>query len=190
MRASSTYSSIVVPQMLTKTMARRSRSSGSFSRMKRWTPMPCSPIALSIPDGVSTIRGGGCPSRSARNRPLTATPPSVDEIDHVAVLDAVAEAAAGGDQRVGERGASRWKPTDPCQCASASQTIRRESNTGPSRQDRTKCGAPAVSFASAPRSCSSRRDRNPSPARARRRRPAVVSASRATARIIGVGPHT
>ena len=64
--------------------------------------MPCRPIALSIPDGVSTMRGGGCPSRSARNRPLTATPPSVDEIDDVGVLDAVAEAAAGGDERVGQ----------------------------------------------------------------------------------------
>ena len=33
--------------------------------------------------GVSTMRGGGCPSRSARNSPLTATPPSDDEIDDV-----------------------------------------------------------------------------------------------------------
>ncbi len=77
-RASSTYSSSVLPQMLTMTVARSRRSSGSFSRMKRWTPMPCRPIALSIPDGVSTIRSGGWPSRSLRKRPLTATPPSVE----------------------------------------------------------------------------------------------------------------
>src|SRR3954470_1371894 len=32
-------------------------------------------MAFSIPAGVSTIRGGAWPSRSARNRPLTATPP-------------------------------------------------------------------------------------------------------------------
>ena len=44
----------------------------------RCTPMPCRPIAFSMPAGVSTIRGGGWPSRSARNSPLTATPPSVD----------------------------------------------------------------------------------------------------------------
>ncbi len=67
------------------------------------------------------------------------------EIDDVAVLDAVAEAAAGGDQRVGEASASRSRPKDPCQCASASQTMRRASNTGPSRHERTKCGAPPAS---------------------------------------------
>ena len=75
-RASSTYSSSVVPQMLTKTTARRRRSSGSFSSMNRCTPMPCRPMAFSIPDGVSTMRGGGCPSRAFRNNPFTATPPS------------------------------------------------------------------------------------------------------------------
>src|SRR6185503_4839883 len=76
--ASSTYSSSVVPQMLTMTDAPSRCSSGSFSAMNRWTPMPCRPIALSMPDGVSTMRGGGCPSRSARNSPFTATPPSDD----------------------------------------------------------------------------------------------------------------
>ena len=65
--------------------------------------MPCRPMAFSMPAGVSTMRGGGWPSRSARNSPLTATPPSDGEIDDVAVLDAVAEAAAGGDERVPER---------------------------------------------------------------------------------------
>ena len=119
MRASSTYSSIVVPQTLTKTMARRSRSSGSFSRTNRCTPMPCSPMAFSMPAGVSTMRGGGCPSRSARNSPLTATPPSVDEIDDVGVFDAVAEAAAGGDERIGQASASRCeteRSMSVCQC--------------------------------------------------------------------------
>src|SRR3954471_19737263 len=78
MRAISQYSSMVVPHMLTNTTAPRSRNSGSLSRTNRWTPMPCSPIAFSMPAGVSTIRGGGWPSRSLRNNPLTATPPSVD----------------------------------------------------------------------------------------------------------------
>src|SRR3984893_4490533 len=76
MRASSTYSSMVVPQMLTMTVACLTRSSGSFSSTNRWTPMPCSPMAFSMPAGVSTIRGGGWPSRAVRNSPLTATPPS------------------------------------------------------------------------------------------------------------------
>ncbi len=50
--------------------ARRARSSGSFSSTNRRTPMPCRPIAFSMPAGVSTIRGAGCPSRSARNSPF------------------------------------------------------------------------------------------------------------------------
>jgi hypothetical protein len=77
-RDTSTYSSIVDPQTLTITVAPSRSSSGSFSRTNRRTPMPCRPIALSIPDGVSTMRGGGWPSRSARNRPLTAIAPSED----------------------------------------------------------------------------------------------------------------
>ena len=34
------------------------------------------PIALIIPAGVSTMRGGACPSRSVMKRPFTHTPPS------------------------------------------------------------------------------------------------------------------
>ena len=78
MRETSTYSSIELPHTLTMTTAPRRRSSGIFSRMNRCTPMPCRPIALSMPEGVSTIRGGGCPSRSFRNRPFTTTAPSDD----------------------------------------------------------------------------------------------------------------
>src|SRR5581483_6374943 len=76
MRETSTYSSSVVPQTLTMTVARRARSSGSFSSRKRRTPMPCNPIAFSMPAGVSTIRGGGCPSRASRNSPLVTSAPS------------------------------------------------------------------------------------------------------------------
>ena len=62
--------------------------------------MPCRPIAFNIPAGVSTIRGGGCPSRSARNSPLVAMPPSDEMSNDVGVLDAVAKASAGRNQRV------------------------------------------------------------------------------------------
>ena len=75
-RVTSTYSSIVVPHTFTMTVAPRARSSGSFSRTKRCTPMPCRPMAFSMPAGVSTIRGGGCPARSLRKSPLTTTAPS------------------------------------------------------------------------------------------------------------------
>ena len=78
MRDTSTYSSSVTPHTLTITTACRSRSFGSRSRTNRCTPMPWSPMALSMPAGVSTMRGGGCPSRSVRNKPFTATAPSVE----------------------------------------------------------------------------------------------------------------
>ena len=142
--------------------------------------MPCRPIAFSMPAGVSTMRGGACPSRSARNRPLTATPPSVDEIDDVAVFDAVAETSARGDQRIRAASARRWQRTGPCQCASAFQTMREASNTGPSMHDRTKCGVRRARRGRARRSCSSRRGRSPSPVRATRRtaRPCAAASSR------------
>ena len=55
----SAYSSTVVPQTLTMTVAPRARSSGSFSSTNRLTPMPCRPMAFNIPAGVSTMRGAG-----------------------------------------------------------------------------------------------------------------------------------
>src|SRR6185436_10454557 len=78
MRETSTYSSSVVPQTLTMTVAPRARSSGSFSSANRRAPIPCRPIAFNMPEGVSTMRGAGCPSRSARNSPLDTIAPSVD----------------------------------------------------------------------------------------------------------------
>src|SRR6266511_3512816 len=73
-RDTSAYSSSDVPQTLTMTRAPSSRSRGSFSRTNRWTPIPCKPIALSMPDGVSAMRGGTWPSRSVKNSPLTTAP--------------------------------------------------------------------------------------------------------------------
>ena len=77
MRAISAYSSTLDPHIFTMTTALLSRSSGSFSLINFRTPIPCSPIALSMPLGVSMIRVGGCPSRGSRKRPLTLIPPSV-----------------------------------------------------------------------------------------------------------------
>ena len=76
MRDTSTYSSSVVPQTFTTTVALRARSSGNFSLTNRRTPMPCNPMAFNIPAGVSTMRGAACPSRSDRKSPLTAIAPS------------------------------------------------------------------------------------------------------------------
>ena len=146
--------------------------------MNRWTPMPCRPIAFSMPDGVSTMRGGGCPSRSARNSPLTATPPSDDEIDDVGVLDAVAEAAARRDQRIGERERSdvrRERSISVSRPHGAQRSRPRRRAGRRTRDPRCTCACGAARPPSAPtgehrRSCSSRRGRSPSPARARRRR--------------------
>ena len=76
--------------------------------MKRCTPMPCRPIAFSMPDGVSTMRGGGVPFALGEEQSLDRDAAERREIDDVGVLDAVAEAAARGDQRVGRASASRW----------------------------------------------------------------------------------
>ena len=71
------------------------------------------------------------------------------EIDDVAVLDAVAEAPAGRDERIRESqrpDGDRQVHGGRAQCANASQTMRSASKTGPSRQERTKCGgAPDLS---------------------------------------------
>ncbi len=65
------------------------------------------------------------------------------EVDHVAVLDAVAETAARGNHRIGQAQRSDGNREIHSQCASASHTTRAASNTGPSRQERTKCGEAA-----------------------------------------------
>ena len=54
------------------------RRKGSSSRMKASTPGFCSPTELSIPRGVSAIRGGGLPSLGERVKPLQQIPPSSD----------------------------------------------------------------------------------------------------------------
>src|SRR3989304_343079 len=78
MRASSPYSSSVLPQILTRMAGPRPRSSGNFPSMNRLTPISCSPMALSIPEGVSQMRGGGQPGRGFRYSPLTTIAPRAE----------------------------------------------------------------------------------------------------------------
>jgi hypothetical protein len=66
MRVTSAYSSTVSPQTLTSTAVSYARSTGRTFSTKARTPTPCRPIALSSPDGVSTMRGVAQPSRGAR----------------------------------------------------------------------------------------------------------------------------
>ena len=63
---SSPYSSSELPQMFAITIFPRARTAGSFSARKRRMPTSWRPIAFSMPDGVSQIRGGGHPSRGSR----------------------------------------------------------------------------------------------------------------------------
>ena len=156
----------------------------------RCTPMPCRPIAFSMPAGVSTMRGGGWPSRSARNRPLTATPPSVERSTTSRVLDAVAEAAARGDQGIRERQRTQMETERFMSVRERVPDDARGVEHRPVDARAHEMWRPPPARWSGRRNCNSRRGRSPSPVRARRHigRP-CVAASLATARIIGVGPQ-
>src|ERR1022692_5236882 len=56
-RATSAYSSTVVPQILMIVGTFSSLRNGQYFLMKPSTPGPCSPMALSIPLATSAVRG-------------------------------------------------------------------------------------------------------------------------------------
>ena len=140
-----------------------------------------------MPAGVSTMRGGGWPSRSVRNRPLTATPPSDARSTACGVLDAVAEAARRRDERVlqVQRAELNGQVSHRLMCHAAERVPddgrRVEHRAVEAGADEVAAGAAA---GRARRSCSSRPCRSPSPARARRT-PAVP----ARAPSVGDGAH-
>ena len=82
---------------------RGARSSGSFSSTKRCTPMPCRPIAFSMPGRRLDDARRRMSFALGEEQALDGDAAERRQIDDVGVLDAVAEAAARGDQRVGER---------------------------------------------------------------------------------------
>ena len=61
LRANVEYSSMVSPAMETITRAFCSSSQGTSLARNESIPGPCNPIELSMPDGVSAIRGVGRP---------------------------------------------------------------------------------------------------------------------------------
>ena len=63
LRASVEYSSTVSPAMETMTRAFCSSNQGTSLARNASMPGPCRPMELSIPDGVSAIRGVGRPCR-------------------------------------------------------------------------------------------------------------------------------
>ena len=172
MRDTSAYSSSVVPQTLTMTVARRSRSSGSFSATKRRAPMPCSPIAFSMPAGVSTMRGAGWPSRSARNSPFDDDRAERRQIDQIRVLDAVAETAARRHQaEVNDPGFLRTsEPMRTERFGRRHQSQRSGGRRAPARPGTSAHGARRPRHrAMARHSCNSRPCHTPSAARPRLR---------------------
>ena len=99
-RATSTYSSSVVPQMFTMTVAPRARSSGSFSSMKRWTPIPCRPMAFNMPGGRFDDPRRRMALTLGKKEALDCDAAERCQVDDIGVLDAVTKAAAGRNQRV------------------------------------------------------------------------------------------
>ena len=103
-RDTSTYSSSVVPQTLTMTVA---RAGAQLRQLLVDEPVHADALQADrvqhARPASRRCRGGGCPSRSARNSPFDGDAAERRQIDDVGVLDAVAEAAARRDQRVLER---------------------------------------------------------------------------------------
>ena len=77
-RASSAYSATLPPAMLTTARASCSASQGRSCARNASTPGFCRPIELSMPLGVSAIRGVGRPARGRSVTDLVTTAPSVD----------------------------------------------------------------------------------------------------------------
>ena len=73
--ASSAYSSTLPPAIDTTARAPRDSSHGRSRCRKASIPGPCRPIELSIPLGVSAIRGVGRPARGASITDLVTTAP-------------------------------------------------------------------------------------------------------------------
>ena len=96
----STYSSMVVPQTLTKT---RGAALAEQRQLLLDEAMHADALQADRVDHaggrLDDARRRRGPSRSVMNRPLTQTPPSDDEVGHLVVLEAVAEAAARRDER-------------------------------------------------------------------------------------------
>ena len=70
------YSRAESPRILTMTRLLIPRRNSIFPSRNPCRPTFSSPIALSMPQAVSTTRGGGLPGRGSRDIPLTTTAPS------------------------------------------------------------------------------------------------------------------
>ena len=131
--------------MLTMAIAPGARSSGSFSRDEAMHADALQPDRVEHAGRRLDDARRRVPFALVEEQALDRDAAERREIDGVGVLDAVAEAAARGDERVAQRAARRCGRRDPCdQCAERVPDDARWRRTpGPSMQERTKCGAPS-----------------------------------------------
>ena len=98
--ASSSNSSTASPEMLTMTGTCQRAQIGAFSETSLRSPMFWSPIAFSIPAGVSAILGVGVAGARPDRDALRADRAHPLDVDELLVLGAVAEGAGGHQHRV------------------------------------------------------------------------------------------
>ena len=178
--------------------ARPTRSQARSSRRTRRCPGPCRPIELSMPLGVSAMRGVPRPDRGSAITDLVTNAPELGDVEEAVQLLAVGRAARGGHQRVGQpaararrscrprghRVARSWSPCGMCgahQWPPVRGAPTASSGTRPHARPRTRPSAPGRRGRPVPRrrsapSGSARRRRRPASRRScrrRRRRPST-----------------
>ena len=101
--AIATNSSSVLPAMLPMIAVGSVRRYGRWWAMKWSMPSLSRPMALSMPDGVSTVRGGGLPARGGVRDGLGDDAAELREVDERRHLARVAERAGRDQDRVAKR---------------------------------------------------------------------------------------
>ena len=177
LRQTSTYSSMEKPLTLAMTGFRKTRCSfGSSSAITASTPGFCRPTALSIPPGASAMRGCAIAGARVQGRALEGKCAEAVDIVELRELVAVAEGAAGGDDRIFQLQAAERDAQSFTICSSSFL------NTGPSRQ--TRFGPFSVSIVQPMQAPKPQPIRRLQAEKAR-----LVLAARQSARSIGSGPQ-
>ena len=121
--ASSAYSATVPPAMDTTARAPRDSSQGRSRCRNESMPGPCRPIELSIPLGVSAIRGVGRPDRGPSMTDLVTMAPILDTSMNWASSRPELAQPGGGQDRVGQLDVAQPGPqvshgraARPCRC--------------------------------------------------------------------------
>ena len=99
-RATSAYSSTVVPQMLMMVGTFSVLRNGQYFLMKPSTPGPCRPMALISPLATSTVRGVALPRTGCEPDAFHDHRAELVQVEKLRVFDAVAERARRHHHRV------------------------------------------------------------------------------------------